>query len=300
MLLTETKEIKNTNSLVFVQCDYCGDVNEVIYKNHIKGRKNINKDSCKQCVGKKCAEITLIKRQEKTYEDLQKACVSKDYKLLSNKEDVVNNKTYISYACPIHGEHKMRVGNLLSGKGCPDCQRDNANKRFKLAQDVVVKMINDCGGELLNPQDYINNTTKNLCVTCPECGKRFITSLVLFTQHGGQKCDDCSNYESIGEMRIRLYLEDKNIDFMQYYWFEDCRDIKPLPFDFYIPDLNLIIEFDGRQHFEDTGLFSYSLSKTQEHDKIKNKYCLDNNIKLIRIPYTKINEIEKILDNIFT
>lgn len=81
-------------------------------------------------------------------------------------------------------------------------------------------------------------------------------------------------------------------------WFSDCRDINPLPFDFYLPNSNQIIEFDGKQHFDQSSLFYHTtLSDQKSHDEIKNKYCKDNNIGLLRIPYWEINNINSILDN---
>ena len=64
-------------------------------------------------------------------------------------------------------------------------------------------------------------------------------------------------------------------------------------FDFYLPDKNILIEYDGSQHFDKTSKF-YSKDLIQT-DKIKNEYCSKNNIHLIRIPYTKFNQIEEIL-----
>ena len=58
----------------------------------------------------------------------------------------------------------------------------------------------------------------------------------------------------------------------------------------------MCIEFDGDQHFYDKGDFSNSLEYIQNHDEIKNKYCAENNIKLIRIPYWKYPKIETILN----
>lgn len=123
------------------------------------------------------------------------------------------------------------------------------------------------------------------------------TSLRLFCQHGGQACPNCRDTESIGEKKIRLYLENHKIAFDQEKWFPDCRDINPLPFDFYLPNSNKIIEFDGRQHYESSSLFYHTpLQEQISHDEIKNKYCKDNNIDLLRIPYWEINNIDNILD----
>ena len=152
------------------------------------------------------------------------------------------------------------------------------------------------GGTILNPEDYKNSHEKNLLILCPECGNSFITSFANFTSHGGQVCEKCGKIRSVGELKIRQYLQDKNIVFEEQKYFVDCKDIRPLPFDFYIHICNTIIEFDGRQHFEQTNYFSYSYEKTHAHDEIKNDYCKLKNINLIRIPYWDINNIKRILD----
>lgn len=108
-------------------------------------------------------------------------------------------------------------------------------------------------------------------------------------------CEDCYKKESIGEIKVRHFLEEHNLNFKPEYWFPDCRDINPLPFDFYLPDYNTIIEFDGIQHFYDTHYFNTSFEKNKKHDRIKNEYCDEHNINLIRIPYWDINKVDEIL-----
>lgn len=299
ILLTSKDYTINSNSVVDVKCDYCGEVIQTSYKNYLKGRKTIGKDSCKKCVGLKCAEITLHKRQNDYYVRMLEMCKQKGYTLITNKDEIVNNKTYIKFNCKKHGIHSMRISNFLFGKGCPMCVNEKSRDRLKFDESTIKDMVNKCGGKLLNPEDYINNNTNNLIITCPSCGNPFKTSLVVFTQHGGQLCSKCGKTESVGEAKIRKYLEENEISFKQEFKFNDCRDSYPLPFDFYIEEKNTIIEFDGRQHFEDTGWFSYSLDKVLKHDKIKNEYCNNNGIKLIRIPYKQINNVEKILDKEF-
>ena len=73
-----------------------------------------------------------------------------------------------------------------------------------------------------------------------------------------------------------------------------------MQFDFYIPNLNLCIEYDGKQHFEPINYFGGidSFNKQIIKDSIKNDFCHKNNIKLMRIPYYEFNNIEKILDNV--
>lgn len=148
---------------------------------------------------------------------------------------------------------------------------------------------------------------KNLKILCPRCKEKvFEISLCCFCQHGGQSCPDCRKKESVGERRIRQWLELHNIEFEQEKYFKDCVDKKQLPFDFYIPSLNLCVEYDGEQHFVEKHFFSNDrliadqfdslTSYVKYHDSIKTDYCKNNNISLLRIPYTKITNIEKILN----
>ena len=69
--------------------------------------------------------------------------------------------------------------------------------------------------------------------------------------------------------------------------FDNCRHKTPLPFDFYLPDYNLLVEYDGIQHFESIKYFGGedALLLNQLKDKIKTDYTIANNIKLIRIKY---------------
>ena len=99
---------------------------------------------------------------------------------------------------------------------------------------------------------------------------------------------------SKGEYRILQFLEKQNIKYELQKRYKDCKDKKQLPFDFYLPDYNYCIEFDGYQHYHkakyDTDL-SFELRK--RHDKIKTEYCKSNGIKLIRIPYYEYNKIDE-------
>jgi len=110
---------------------------------------------------------------------------------------------------------------------------------------------------------------------------------------------DSLNNMSIGEQRIKNYLERNGLEFVYQKKYDDCRNINPLPFDFYITKYNLIVEFDGYHHYGEVSKYDDSLDKVQKHDGIKNKYCEDNNINILRIPYWKLDEnsIEWTLDN---
>lgn len=282
---------------VKVKCDICGKVQSVAYRAYLKNIKRNQKYVCQSCSVQVRHNKDLKSRQEKHYQNLLRQCKEDGYELLDDKEIIKNNNTYIHYKCPKHGIHTMKIANLLSGKGCPDCVKDKRREMYQLDKQIIIDRVKECGGELLNPNDYINQAEKNLLFKCINCKNTFVSSFRVYTQHGGQLCKECSNTESLGEKKMRRYLEEHNLFYIQEHWFPDCRDTKPLPFDFYLPTLNLIIEFDGRQHFEDTKHFTYSLETVIYHDKIKNDYCKSRNIHLLRISYKDINHIENILDN---
>lgn len=114
---------------------------------------------------------------------------------------------------------------------------------------------------------------------------------------------------SNGEARIAKYLRSNKIEFCQEYIFPDLVNSltgEHLRFDFYIPSLNLCIEFDGIQHFEYTPEFHGIIIKRGKRrleyqkfkDKQKNQYCRYKGIRLLRIKYTKFDKIESILDRI--
>ena len=102
-------------------------------------------------------------------------------------------------------------------------------------------------------------------------------------------------HQSKWEMFIRDYLISLNVAFCQQKRFKDCRNKKQnnmLPFDFYLPAYNMCIEYDGEHHFcpvEGWGGYEKFLI-TQENDNIKNEYCKNHNITLLRLPYTYSQE----------
>lgn len=113
----------------------------------------------------------------------------------------------------------------------------------------------------------------------------------------GTRCPYC--HEFSGEKEISKILSKMNIKYKIQYKFEDCSYKSHLKFDFYLPDYNCCIEYDGIQHFEIVEWFGGldSFIKTKIRDTVKNEYCKKNNIKLIRIPYWEFDNIENIIVN---
>lgn len=281
---------------VDVICDECGKMNRIGYSTYIKNiQHNNGKYICHPCSHWVMWQKSLKARQENYYTRLQEKCKELGYDLISKPEEIYRNTSKIRYVCPKHGEQSMRVSNLLNGRKCPECNIEQHRLDYQLPQEEILKRVNEYGGVILNPEEYINNRTANLKFICPNCGDVFESCLQHYLQHGGKLCPNCSKCISVGESKIKQFLEENNISYVQEKWFDDLRDIRPLRFDFYLEDMNVIIEFDGVQHFKNRGFFKHSVEQIEVHDKMKNEYCEKKGINMIRIPYTKINSIEKIL-----
>lgn len=129
---------------------------------------------------------------------------------------------------------------------------------------------------------------------CNLCGNEevYINTSNLYRQ------ETCGcQLESKGVRKIKDILLNHNISFIQEKRYSDLifNDTKyQARFDFYVDD-SYIIEYDGIQHFKSgNGQFDNKekFQKTQDHDKIKNEYCFKNNIPIIRIPYTELDNID--------
>lgn len=131
-----------------------------------------------------------------------------------------------------------------------------------------------------------------------KCGKKFKLGWQYVCSIKKIRCPSCSKFQSSFEFKMEQYLIDNNIKYEKQKSFNECRDKLKLPFDFYLPEYKTIIEVDGEQHYlpvrfsskisEEEALIR--LDKTKTHDKIKNEYCKNNKIKIIRIPYWMIKD----------
>lgn len=130
---------------------------------------------------------------------------------------------------------------------------------------------------------------------CPYCKKESHWIRFDGIQAGTVHSCGCSK-ESIGEEKIKNILKEKEIKFIQEKTFPGCVSPKTkrlLRFDFYVED-KYLIEFDGKQHFQIGGDFvkdEQALQEIKFRDSFKNNWCLNNNIPLIRIPYTHLKKL---------
>jgi very-short-patch-repair endonuclease len=188
--------------------------------------------------------------------------------------------------CPIHGIFRQTPNSHLGGAGCPGCSSDASAVRMKSNHKAFLQRARQVHGNRFQyPQQYETaNTLMN--IVCRAHG-RF---LQLPTKHlQGQGCPSC--LESFGERSVALALKRMRVGYVREKGFPTCRDIGPLLFDFFIPKLKLLLEYDGQQHFQTVGHWGgdKSFKRTVRRDSIKTKWAKRHGYRLIRIPYTTRN-----------
>ncbi|MCM3314891.1 zinc-ribbon domain-containing protein [Psychrobacillus sp. MER TA 17] len=136
---------------------------------------------------------------------------------------------------------------------------------------------------------------------CGACSNSWRASVA--DRSNGKGCPSCRM--SKGEQEIRSYLIKNNIKFIPQHKFKGLVGLGGghLLFDFYLPDLEIVVEFDGEQHFRPVsfnnyqGLANSEFKIIQKHDAMKNEFCRKSGLKLLRIPYYEFENIESILNN---
>ena len=243
-----------------------------------------------------CRYCGIEKRGEKyriSNEVIQKRC--DELGLIYVDRYIKNQETWVQFKCKTHLDKGIQDIGWYHLKtcavGCAYC-----TGRYKTTEDFKKEMQN------INPDieiigEYFGSEKSVKC-KCKVCGYEW--NPIGRSLKYGQGCPACTF--SKGEIKIGKILDENKIKYTTQKTFDDCVYKEKLRFDFYLPYYNILIEYDGEQHFRPvdfankglewaTKIFEYNQIK----DKIKNDYCKDNNIRLIRIPYWEFNNIETIL-----
>lgn len=196
--------------------------------------------------------------------------------------------------CPQHGPFRMKPCRHLSGRGCKKCAFSRIGHERRLSfWDFVERVMEVHGANRYEYKlkDFVNMHSK-ISIECPKHGK-FIQSLA--THLKGTGCPNC--VQSAGEACIRETLQMLDVEFVEQAKFSECRDRYPLRFDFYIPDRRLLIEFDGRQHYENSELWGgeEELAEIKHRDSIKDRFAAEHGYRLLRIPFYEQKNIDTIL-----
>ena len=269
----------NNNTNIIITCPTHGNFTQSPKNHYLKGC------GCPKC-GNEKRSTSSSKGLEKFINESNKIHKNK-YEYL--KSIYVNTNTKIIITCTEHGDFEQLPLHHIKGVGCSKCA-NNYNK----TNPEFIEISNTKHNNKYNYDKTIFlNNNKKVIITCPQHGDFEQLPYHHIKGFGCKKCSD-----SKGELFIDNYLINNNINFSRNKTFEDCKYKSKLKFDFYLIEHNICIEYDGIQHYKPVEYFGglESLILGQKRDRIKNKYCKNNNIKLFRIKYS--DNIEKKLEKI--
>lgn len=233
-----------------------------------KGGVKINKDE-------------FIKRAEKIHGNKY------DY----SHVEYVNSQIKVKILCPEHGVFEMKPNNHLQKQGCKKC----GYILNTLTTEQFIKKAIEIHGDKYDYSfvEYKRNDEK-IKIICPKHG---IFKQRPYAHLSNRGCPECK-IKSKGELFIVSWLNDHKIEYVVQKSFPDCKNEFSLRYDFWLPEINLLIEYDGEPHFKSVEYLNgdEGLKYRKHCDKIKTEYAEKMNIDLLRIPYTQINEIPQILE----
>ena len=292
ILLTTEEEYKNTNQQLHLQCK-CSK----IFHSMASGYKST----------KQCLECRIKQGSSKRITSVEE--INDSLKLLSKRDGVCytwidgvhkNGKSKLVVKDEYGYKYTQYTYRLIDGKG--SFIKFHTDNPFTI-QNIQVWLNKFVPGYKILSTEYVNAFDK-LLFECPD-GHKFKCSWDKMNM--GQRCTVCQL--SIGAREVVYSLKRLGVNFELEYIFEDCIYKRVLPFDFAVlnddSSVKCLIEFDGEFHYKeapfsnctDKNLRTFKFTKIR--DEVKNKYCKDNNIPLLRIPYWERDNgnIETIIRN---
>lgn len=275
-------EYINTKTYVKLKCNDCGELIDMKPYNLLQGY------GCRKC----------NKRKRITNEEMDEIFKKEGYTRISGSLENVRSRINIRHDKCGH-EYSVTFNNFKNNKRrCPYCEG-----LVKKDIEYVRKFMEEnYGDEYKLLSDEYKNKDSKLKFLHSRC-KNISEFTFNNIRNGKFSCQHC--VKSSGEETVSRILESMNIDYTYQKKFEDCKNTKVLPFDFFIEKdgKSYIIEYDGRHHFMPIYGDSYEekitkMEMTRKNDSIKNKFCEDNSIKLLRLKYSlSIPEIKTKINN---
>lgn len=257
--------------------------------------------------GKGCFKCGRLSSSKKQKENISKSFIENSNLIHNNKYDYSlfeynGIENLVTIICPIHGEFKQSPHSHLKGHGCRKCATEYITEQVKWDyKELKEHFLNIHNKRYDYPEEYNYIGVEHYIeISCKKHG----TFRQKIKHHLNLKgCPGCR--KSKGELLIENCLNELNINFVDQYRPDGCINKKTgrvLSFDFYLPDFNCLIEFDGMYHYPIDYLKSINLKYSPNHtfknylytkelDNIKNNFCLENKINILRIPFW--NDITK-------
>lgn len=244
---------------------------------------------CPKCAGKFLDQAYFIKKSKEIHKDKY------DY----SKVKYCGNKTPVEIICHKHGPFWQTPNMHLRKNGCPKCFRE----RNKIPKEKVLELMKLAHfGKYDYSKTVINKSTaEKVCITCPEHGDFWQSpGNHIYLKHGCPLC------RLKAQTKIYLFFKNKFPD-ITWIWEYNDKWLGRQRIDIYAKELNIGIEYDGKQHFIPVEIFGgiKSFNKQIELDKLKLQKCIDMKCKIFRIKYdyceedlnSIVNELEKYIEN---
>lgn len=281
-----SKEYKNNSTLLTFVCGMCGETFD-------RRWADIKASNYKVC--KKCNRKIASDNQRFTIQDVKKICEEHGFKLL--QEEYNSNKDKLKIEDKDGYIGASILSNIYKGKHFERFSLKSNAENFRYNVENFIA-INNIDAEFISVVDT-NTCGHFVCEFKCSCGNSFKTTIQRFMSGAKRRCEHCISSISSYEKLTQDFLDELDVPYKREYWFEDCRtkNNRVCYFDFYLPENNVVIECDGRQHFEEVKWNSNidateNLITVKENDKIKDDYCEMHNIQMIRIPYYNFDKKE--------
>lgn len=267
----------NSSSKIILECKEHGDFSklpEELYSNEYCPKCKLIERGLKHRVTKE----TFIERANNKHLNF--------YNYDNIEYESISSYVYKIY-CPEHkGYFNTLANNHIKGYKCNVCHQIEP----KTTEQFILEASKIHGDKYdYSLVKYVNNCT-NVEIVCKMHGS--FNQIPTSHINCSSVCPCCTKGKSTGELALIEFFQSENILFEQQKTFKDCRNVNLLRFDFFLPAYNLCIEYDGKQHFEIVEFFGGEdgFKRRQLNDNIKNQFCKDNNINLLRISYKDVPE----------
>lgn len=272
------EKYRTVNDKIKFMCPKCGGVWEAKPGNILSG---------KGCVY--CKRQMLKKINQKTHKQFLEEVAEKNpnIEILGVYQE---DRIPIMVACKKHGNRAFlqTPSVTLRGCGCDICMKEKISLKNRSTVEYFLEQCkkNSPQFEIIEPQKYKNARTK-MKARC-KVHQNVFDALAEHLADGKASCPVCAM--SNGEHIVSLFLDKNNYTYMTQYTPED-GGIGRRRFDFYLPEVNTVIEYDGAQHFIPVKHWGgeKALEKQIAIDAEKDKYCKKVGLRMIRVPYTEKN-----------
>lgn len=239
-----------------------------------------DKQGCPDCGTEKGANNRRLTQDE----FLEKAVAMHGDKYSYETTVYIDIRESVEIYCKECNYHFWQMANdhINGGKGCQECGKKRMGDANRLTNEEFIQRAQLLHGDSYGYDRVVyEGIFEDVEIFCSKCRRYFWQEAHVHMMGSG--CSFCK--QSKGELAVCRYLDDMGFNYIRQQRFPDCRHKRTLPFDFYIPDYNLLIEFDGIQHDKPVEIFGgeEALAHQQMMDAIKNEYAKDTNRRLLRL-----------------